>query len=96
MPALRCGAGRDSVAPPLARSSALRPVPLLPRECERLANLFDHDRFMVRAAEELRNLNEDQRQNLRKMIEGQRAAGKIKKEHVRWATSERLLRLMKR
>ncbi|MCA1680522.1 MAG: hypothetical protein LC777_17020 [Actinobacteria bacterium] len=74
----------------------LRNADLILRAVEHPLKPFDHDRFMVLAAEELRNLDEGHRRKLREVIEDQRAAGKIKQRHVRWATSERLLRLMAR
>jgi hypothetical protein len=58
---------------------------------------FDQDRFLVLAADMLPGLNAQERQRLREAIERQRGeGGKIKQDMVRWATSERLLRLMDR
>lgn len=58
---------------------------------------FDQDRFLVLAAEMLPELDAEQMQRLREVIERQRGeGGRIEQDMVRWATSERLLRLIAR
>jgi hypothetical protein len=74
----------------------LRDPELVLHAIEKFDHPFDHDRFLVLAAEMLYQLDTDQRQRLRDLIERQRSDGTIKPHHVRWATSERLLRLMAR
>jgi hypothetical protein len=74
----------------------LRDPDLIVRAIQEPRTNFDSDRFMALAGQELYRLNDDQKQRLRRYIDEQRASGKIKPRHVRWATSERLLRLMKR
>jgi hypothetical protein len=57
---------------------------------------FDQDRFLVLAAEMLPDLNEDERHELRRVIERQRRSGPITPQRIRWLTSERILRLLDR
>ena len=74
----------------------LRDPDLILRAIREARTNFDSDRFMVLAGQELYRFSDDQKRSLRRYIDDQRASGKIKPRHVRWATSERLLRLMKR
>ena len=90
------GGDRIRVLGAMRADPDLRDPDLILRAIRKPHDPFDHDRFMVLAGQELHRFDDDQRGALRKTIELQRASGKIKPHHVRWATSERVLRLMRR
>jgi hypothetical protein len=90
------GGARIDVLGAMRAHPDLRHIDLILRGVQKPRAPFDHDRFLLLAGQELYRFNDDQKRTLRQYIEDQRASGDIKPRHVRWATSERVLCLMKR